>query len=230
MGTAWLFPRIFERGFNMKLFIDTANVDEIREVNEWGVISGVTTNPSLIAKEGRDFKEVIHEIASIVDGPISAEVISLDKDGMIKEARELSKIHPNIVIKIPMTKEGLKAVKVLSEEGIKTNVTLIFSANQALLAARAGATYVSPFLGRLDDIGNEGMNIIYDIVQIFDIYGIETEVIAASIRHPIHVIDAAKAGAHIATIPYKVFNQMVEHPLTDIGIKKFLKDWEGIYK
>lgn len=214
----------------MKLFIDTANIDEIREVNEWGVISGVTTNPSLIAKEGRDFKEVIHEIASIVDGPISAEVIALDKDGMIKEARELSKIHPNVVIKIPMTKEGLKAVKVLYEERIKTNVTLVFSANQALLAAKAGATYVSPFLGRLDDIGNDGMNIIYDIVQIFDIYDIDTQVIAASIRHPMHVIDAAKAGAHIATIPYKVFNQMVEHPLTDIGIKKFLKDWEGLYK
>lgn len=212
----------------MKLFIDTANIDEIREVNEWGVISGVTTNPSLIAKEGRDFKEVIQEISSIVDGPISAEVISLEKDGMIEEARELSKIHPNIVIKIPMTKEGLKAVKVLSEEGIKTNVTLIFSANQALLAAKAGATYVSPFIGRLDDIGNEGMNIIYDIVQIFDIHGIDTEVIAASIRHPIHVLDAAKAGAHIATIPYKVLNQMLTHPLTDIGIEKFLKDWEGL--
>ena len=214
----------------MKLFIDTANVDEIREVNEWGVISGVTTNPSLFAKEGRDFKEVIHEIASIVNGPISAEVISLEKDGMVKEARELSKIHPNIVIKIPMTKEGLKAVRVLNEEGIKTNVTLVFSANQALLAAKAGATYVSPFIGRLDDIGNEGMDIIHDIVQIFDIHGIDTQVIAASIRHPIHVTEAAKAGAHIATIPYKVFNQMVSHPLTDIGIKKFLKDWEGLYK
>lgn len=214
----------------MKLFIDTANIDEIREVNEWGVISGVTTNPSLIAKEGRDLKEVIHEISDIVDGPISAEVISLDKDGMIKEARELAKIHPNIVIKIPMTKEGLKAVKVLSEEGIHTNVTLVFSANQALLAAKAGATYVSPFIGRLDDIGNEGMNIIQDIVQIFDIHDMNTEIIAASIRHPVHVLDAAKAGAHIATIPYKVFNQMLNHPLTDIGIEKFLKDWEGLNK
>ncbi len=214
----------------MKLFIDTANIDEIREVNEWGVISGVTTNPSLIAKEGRDFKEVIGEISSLVDGPISAEVISLEKDGMIEEARELSKIHPNIVIKIPMTKEGLKAVKVLTKEGIKTNVTLVFSANQALLAAKAGATYVSPFLGRLDDIGNEGMSIIYDIVEIFDIHGIDTEIIAASIRHPIHVLDAAKAGAHIATIPYKVFNQMLDHPLTDIGIERFLKDWEGLSK
>ncbi|NLX61180.1 MAG: fructose-6-phosphate aldolase [Tissierellia bacterium] len=214
----------------MKLFIDTANIEEIKEVNEWGVISGVTTNPSLIAKEGRDFKEVIHEIVSIVDGPISAEVISTDKDGMVEEARELAKIHPSIVIKIPMTKEGLKAVKVLSKEGIKTNVTLIFSANQALLAAKAGATYVSPFLGRLDDIGNEGMDIIYDIVEIFSIHGIDTEVIAASIRHPIHVLEAAKAGAHIATIPYKVFTQMVNHPLTDIGIERFLKDWEGLNK
>ncbi len=214
----------------MKLFIDTANIEEIKEVNEWGVISGVTTNPSLIAKEGRDFKEVIYEIVSIVDGPVSAEVISTDKDGMVEEARELAKIHPSIVIKIPMTKEGLKAVKVLSKEGIKTNVTLIFSANQALLAAKAGATYVSPFLGRLDDIGNEGMDIIYDIVEIFSIHGIDTEVIAASIRHPIHVLEAAKAGAHIATIPYKVFTQMVNHPLTDIGIERFLKDWEGLNK
>ena len=214
----------------MKLFIDTANIDEIREVNEWGVISGVTTNPSLIAKEGRDFKEVIHEIVSIVDGPVSAEVISTDKDGMIEEARELAKIHPNIVVKIPMTREGLKAVKVLSKEGIKTNVTLIFSANQALLAAKAGATYVSPFIGRLDDISNEGIGIIYDIVEIFDIHGIDAEIIAASIRLPIHVLEAAKAGAHIATIPYKVFTQMVNHPLTDIGIERFLKDWEGLNK
>lgn len=214
----------------MKLFIDTANIDEIREVNEWGVISGVTTNPSLIVKEGRDFKEVIHEIVSIVDGPVSAEVISTDKDGMIEEARELAKIHPNIVVKIPMTREGLKAVKVLSKEGIKTNVTLIFSANQALLAAKAGATYVSPFIGRLDDISNEGIGIIYDIVEIFDIHGIDAEIIAASIRHPIHVLEAAKAGAHIATIPYKVFTQMVNHPLTDIGIERFLKDWEGLNK
>lgn len=212
----------------MKLFIDTANIDEIKEINEWGVICGVTTNPSLIAKEGRDFKEVVKEIANIVDGPISAEVISLDKEGMLKEARELVKIHPNIVIKIPMTKEGLKAVKVLSEEKIKTNVTLIFSANQALLAAKAGATYVSPFVGRLDDIGNEGVNIIEDIVQIFNIHNIDTEIIAASIRHPIHVLDAAKAGAHISTIPYKVFVQMLAHPLTDIGIDKFLKDWDGL--
>ncbi len=212
----------------MKLFIDTANIDEIKEVNEWGVICGVTTNPSLIAKEGRDFKEVIKEITNIVDGPISAEVISLEKEGMVKEARDLAKIHPNIVIKIPMTKKGLKAVKILSREGIKTNVTLVFSPNQALLAAKAGATYVSPFIGRLDDIGNEGMNIIYDIVQIFDIHDIDTEIIAASIRHPIHVTEAAKAGAHIATVPYKVFLQMLNHPLTNIGIERFLKDWEGI--
>ena len=211
----------------MKFFIDTANIDEIKEINDWGVISGVTTNPSLIAKEGRDFEEVVREIADIVDGPISAEVISLEKEGMISEAREVVKIHPNIVIKLPMTKEGLKAVKVLSKEGIKTNVTLIFSANQALLAARAGATYVSPFVGRLDDIGNEGMDIVEDIYKVFSLHGIGSEIIAASIRHPIHVLDAAKAGAHIGTIPYKVFVQMLGHPLTDLGIERFLKDWEG---
>lgn len=210
----------------MKLFIDTANIDEIKEINEWGVISGVTTNPSLIAKEGRDLKEVIEEIVNIVDGPISGEVISLEKDGMIEEARELVKLSPNIVIKIPMTKEGLKAVKVLSSEGIKTNVTLIFSPNQALLAAKAGAHYVSPFVGRLDDIGNEGMGIVDDIAQIFHTYNIDTEIIVASIRSPNHVIEAARTGAHIATIPYKVFMQMLAHPLTDIGIEKFLKDWE----
>jgi len=214
----------------MKLFIDTANVDEIREISQWGVLSGVTTNPSLIAKEGRDFKEVIKEITEIVNGPISAEVISLDMDGMVKEARELAKIHRNIVIKIPMTAEGLKAVNILSQEGIKTNVTLIFSPNQALLAARAGASYVSPFIGRLDDISNEGMEIVQDIIHIFGIHSIYTQVIAASIRHPMHVIEAAKAGAHIATIPYKVFKQMVNHPLTDIGIERFLKDWEGLKK
>lgn len=212
----------------MKLFIDTANVDEIKEVNEWGVICGVTTNPSLIAKEGRVFEEVVKEITKIVDGPISAEVISLEKEGMLEEARELARIHPNIIIKIPMTKEGLKAVKVLHCEGIKTNVTLIFSASQALLAARAGATYVSPFVGRLDDIGNVGMDIIEDIVRIFDIHNIDTEVISASIRHPIHVLEAAKSGAHIATIPYNVFLQMLHHPLTDIGIEKFIKDWESL--
>lgn len=212
----------------MKLFIDTANIDEIKEINEWGVICGVTTNPSLIAKEGRKFEEVVKEITEIVDGPISAEVISLDKEGMLKEARELAKIHKNIIIKIPMTKEGLKAVKVLSEEGIKTNVTLIFSSNQALLAARAGANYVSPFLGRLDDIGTEGISLVADIAYIFSTHNIDTEIIAASVRHPVHVIDSAKAGAHIATIPYKVFYQMTEHPLTDIGIENFLKDWNNL--
>lgn len=214
----------------MKLFIDTANVEEIREINQWGVICGVTTNPSLIAKEGRDFKQVIEEISNIVEGPISAEVISLEWEEMVKEARELAKIHPNIVIKIPMTKDGLKAVNMLSKEGIKTNVTLVFSPNQALLAAKSGANYVSPFVGRLDDIGNEGIYIIKDIVEIFNIHDINTEIIAASIRHPVHVIQAAKAGSHIATIPYKVFLQMLSHPLTDIGIEKFLKDWEGVNK
>jgi len=212
----------------MKLFIDTANIDEIKEINEWGVICGVTTNPSLIAKEGKIFEDVVKEITDIVDGPISAEVISLEVEGMLKEARELAKIHQNIIIKLPMTKEGLKAVKVLTSEGIKTNVTLIFSANQALLAARAGATYVSPFVGRLDDIGNEGMDLVEDIYQIFSLHDINSEIIAASIRHPIHVLDAAKAGAHIATIPYKVFVQMLGHPLTDSGIDKFLKDWETV--
>jgi len=208
----------------MKLFIDTANVNEIREAHSWGIICGVTTNPSLIAKEGRDFKEVVNEICSIVDGPISAEVISLKAEGMIEEAKDLAKIHKNIVIKIPMTAEGLKAVSVLSKEGIKTNVTLIFSAAQALLAAKAGATYVSPFVGRLDDIGQNGIELIKEIVQIFKNYpDIKTEIIAASIRHPIHVIEAAKAGAHIATVPFKVLEQMTKHALTDVGIERFLK-------
>ncbi|NLC94223.1 MAG: fructose-6-phosphate aldolase [Bacilli bacterium] len=214
----------------MKLFIDTANVEEIRQTNELGVICGVTTNPSLIAKEGRDLREVIEEICAIVDGPISCEVLSLDSEGMIKEARELAKIHKNIVIKIPMTEEGLKAVKVLSKEKIKTNVTLIFSASQALLAARAGATYVSPFIGRVDDISVDGYQLIDEIVQIFTIHEIETEVIAASIRHPRHVVEAAKLGAHIATVPYKVILQMVKHPLTDLGIERFIKDWESAFK
>lgn len=214
----------------MKLFIDTANIEEIKEINDWGVICGVTTNPSLIAKEGRDFKEVIHEIVSIVDGPISAEVINLNADGMVEEALELAQIHKNIVIKIPMTKDGLKAVSILNKKGIKTNVTLIFSASQALLAARAGATYVSPFVGRMDDISNEGIDIIEDIVDIFDLHGIGTEIISASIRHPMHVIDSAKAGAHIATIPYNVFQTMVKHPMTNLGIERFLKDWEGVPK
>ena len=215
----------------MKLFIDTANVEDIRKANDMGVICGVTTNPSLIAKEGRDFKEVIKEIAEIVDGPISGEVkaTTVDAEGMIKEGREIAAIHPNMVVKIPMTVEGLKAVKVLSKEGIKTNVTLIFSANQALLAARAGATYVSPFLGRLDDISTPGINLIEDIVQIFDNYGLETEIIAASIRNPIHVTDCALAGASIATIPYSVIEQMTKHPLTDQGIEKFKKDYIAVF-
>ena len=214
----------------MKLFIDTAITEEIRKANNMGVICGVTTNPSLIAKSGRDFKEVIEEITSIVDGPISAEVISLKSEGMVSEALELVKIHENIVIKLPMTEEGLKTTKILSSKGIKTNVTLIFSAAQALLAARAGATFVSPFLGRLDDIGMDGMNLIEEIVDIFAVHGIETEIIAASIRNPIHVTRAARIGAHIATVPYKVIVEMTKHSLTDIGIEKFLKDWEGARK
>lgn len=209
----------------MKIFIDTANVDEIRKAAELGVIDGVTTNPSLIAKEGRNIKDVIEEICSIVDGPISAEVMSLDADNMVKEAKELVKIHKNIVIKIPMCAEGLKAVSRLHKEGIRTNVTLIFSAQQALLAAKAGASFVSPFVGRLDDTGNGGVQIIEDIAQIFEIYGYETEIICASIRHPMHVLDCAKAGADIATIPYKVITQMIKHPLTDIGIQKFIDDY-----
>ncbi|CEQ09626.1 transaldolase Tal [[Clostridium] sordellii] len=214
----------------MKLFIDTANVDEIKEINSWGVIEGVTTNPSLIAKEGRIFENVVKEITEIVDGPISAEVISMESEGMIKEGEELSKIHENIVVKIPMCAEGLKAVAALSKKGIKTNVTLIFSANQALLAAKAGASYVSPFVGRLDDIGQEGIMLIEEVAGIFNVHGIETEIISASIRHPQHVLTSAKAGADIATIPYKVFKQMLGHPMTDIGIDKFLKDWESVPK
>ena len=213
----------------MKIFIDTANVDDIRAANELGVICGVTTNPSLIAKEGKVFEEVIKEITTIVDGPISAEVVSLDAPNMIKEARELVKIHKNIVIKIPMTADGLKATKVLSAEGIKTNVTLIFSPAQALLAAKAGATYVSPFVGRLNDIASSGMELVSDIAAIFDIHGIPTEIISASIRGPQDVIYSAKAGAHIATIPYKVILQMINHPLTDNGIERFIADWNSVY-
>ncbi len=213
----------------MKLFIDTANVDEIREAANLGVICGVTTNPSLIAKEGKVFEEVIKEITTIVDGPISAEVVSMEADGMVAEAKELSKIHENIVIKIPMTLEGLKATKQLSALGIKTNVTLIFSATQALLAARAGATYVSPFVGRLDDISDSGIHLVADIADIFKIHGIKTEIISASIRGSQDVTDSAKAGAHIATVPYKVIIQMAKHPLTDAGIAKFMADWNGAY-
>ena len=211
----------------MRFFIDTANIEEIKEANDLGVICGVTTNPSLIAKEGRDFIQVVKEITEIVDGPISAEVISVDHEGMVKEADKLSQIHKNIVIKLPMTTEGLKATKILSSKGIKTNVTLIFSSTQALLAARAGATYVSPFVGRLDDIGQNGLELIEEIVDIFKINNIETQVIVASVRNPIHVSQAAIMGADIATVPYKVITQMTKHPLTDKGIENFLKDWEG---
>ena len=215
----------------MKFFIDTAKVEDIREANDMGVICGVTTNPSLIAKEGRDFNEVIKEITTIVDGPISGEVkaTTTDAEGMIREGREIAAIHPNMVVKIPMTTEGLKAVKVLSSEGIKTNVTLIFSANQALLAARAGATYVSPFLGRLDDISMPGIDLINEITEIFMMHDIQTEIIAASIRNPIHVIDCAKAGADIATVPFKVLMQMTKHPLTDAGIEKFKEDYRKVF-
>ena len=213
----------------MRFFLDTANVEHIKEANEMGVICGVTTNPSLVAKEGRDFNEVIKEITGIVDGPISGEVVSEDAAGMIKEGREIAAIHKNMIVKIPMTVEGLKATKVLSSEGIKTNVTLIFSATQALLAANAGATYVSPFLGRLDDISMIGMDLVRDIAEIFGMHGIETEIIAASVRNPIHVIEAAKAGADIATIPYSLVLQMVKHPLTDQGLEKFKADWAAAF-
>lgn len=215
----------------MRFFIDTANVDDIRKANEMGVICGVTTNPSLIAKEGRDFNEVIKEITTIVDGPISGEVkaTTTDAEGMIAEGREIAKIHPNMVVKIPMTIEGLKAVKALTAEGIKTNVTLIFTAAQALLAAKAGATYVSPFLGRLDDISTTGIDLIQDIVTIFDNYGMETEIICASVRNPIHVTDCALAGAHIATVPYSVIEQMTKHPLTTQGIEKFQADYKAVF-
>ena len=215
----------------MKFFIDTANVEDIRTANDMGIICGVTTNPSLIAKEGRDFNEVIKEIASIVDGPISGEVkaTTTDAEGMIKEGREIAAIHPNMIVKIPMTTEGLKAVKVLNAEGIKTNVTLVFTSNQALLAARAGATYVSPFLGRLDDISVCGTDLISEIVEIFQVAGIDTEIIAASVRHPMHVTDCALAGADIATVPYKVLEQMTKHPLTDQGIEKFQKDYIAVF-
>ena len=214
----------------MKLFIDTANVNDIRWANNLGVICGVTTNPSLIAKEGRVFEEVVKEITTIVDGPISAEVISLEADKMVEEALPLAAIHPNIVIKLPMCEEGLKACKILTAKGIHTNVTLVFSAAQAMLAANAGATYVSPFLGRLDDIGMEGLNLIEEIVDIFNAQGISTEIIAASIRNPIHVTACARLGCDIATVPANVIRQMIKHPLTDNGIERFLKDWEGAKK
>ena len=215
----------------MKFFIDTANVDDIKLANDLGVICGVTTNPSLIAKEGRDFKEVIKEITEIVDGPISGEVKATTtcwKD-MVEEAREIAKIHPNMVVKIPMTEDGLRAIKILKQEGIKTNVTLIFSANQALLAARAGATYVSPFLGRLDDISHKGLILIEEIVEIFSNNDIDSEIIAASVRNPIHVAECAKMGCDIATVPYSVIKQMIKHPLTDIGIEKFKQDYYKVF-
>lgn len=213
----------------MRIFIDTANLDEIKAINEMGFLAGVTTNPSLVAKEKRDYKEVIREIGEIVDGPISAEVLSLDSEVMVKEARELAGIHANVVVKIPVTEEGLKAIKLLADENINTNATLVFSANQALLAARAGATYVSPFIGRVDDNGNDGLILLEDIITIFNQYMIDTEVIAASIRHPMHVVAAAKIGAHIATIPYKIIKQMIKHPLTDAGIEKFMSDWKQAF-
>lgn len=213
----------------MKLFIDTANVDHIKEMADLGIICGVTTNPTLIAREGRDFNEVIKEITNIVDGPISGEVISLDAEGMVKEGIEISKIHPNMVVKIPMTEQGLKATKLLTEKGIKTNVTLVFSANQALMAALAGATYVSPFVGRLEDTLHDGIQVVSDIRDIFDIYGFDTEIISASIRTPKQMADSALVGAHIATVPYAVLKKAVTHPLTDKGIDAFMKDWKEVF-
>jgi transaldolase len=215
----------------MKFFLDTANVDDIRKANDMGVICGVTTNPSLIAKEGRDFKQVVAEIASIVDGPISGEVkaTTVDAAGMIAEGREIARIHPNMVVKIPMTVEGLKACHTLAAEGIKVNMTLIFTVNQALLAARAGAAFVSPFVGRLDDISERGTDLIAEVAQVFNTHAIQTEIIAASIRHPMHVTECALAGADIATVPFKVIEQMCKHPLTDQGIEKFRKDYEAVF-
>ena len=210
----------------MKFFIDTANIDEIKEAAAMGILDGVTTNPSLVSKEGKDFKTLLNEILKIVDGPVSAEVVSTDMEGILKEADELSAIHPNIVVKVPLIKEGIKAVKALSDKGIKTNVTLCFSASQALLAAKAGATYISPFVGRLDDISTDGMYLIEEIVQIYDNYGFETEVLVASCRHPLHVVEAAKIGADVATLPFSVIDKLFKHPLTDIGLEKFLSDWK----
>ena len=214
----------------MKIFIDTANIEEIKRANNMGIIAGVTTNPSLIAREGRDFKQVVKEITDIVDGPISAEVISLEVKGMLQEAYELAKIHKNIVIKLPLTENGLTACSRLTKDGIKTNVTLIFTPSQALLAARAGATYVSPFLGRLDDIGEDGLILIEEIATIFRVHNIKSEIIAASIRNPLHAKEAAKRGAHVGTLPFGVIQKMLQHHLTDAGIERFLKDWEGMKK
>lgn len=212
----------------MKFFIDTANINEIKEAEALGILDGVTTNPSLVAKEGKNFRELLDEIVKIVDGPISAEVVSTDYEGILKEANDLAKIHKNIVVKVPLIKEGLKAVKTLTEDGIKTNVTLCFSASQALLAAKAGATYISPFVGRLDDISHDGMGLIYDIVQIYENYGYATQVLVASVRHPLHLVEAAKMGAHVATMPFAVINKLFNHPLTDIGLEKFLSDWKKL--
>lgn len=212
----------------MKFFIDTANIEQIKEANSWGILDGVTTNPTLVAKEGRNFKEVIHEILEIVNGPVSVEVISQKAEEMVKEAEEFAGWSPNVVIKIPMIPEGLKAIKELHGEGIKTNTTLVFSANQALMAAKAGTNYVSPFIGRLDDIGWEGMSLVRDLVEIFQNYKFKTEIIVASIRHPMHVVEAAKIGAHIATIPFSVLEKMFKHPLTDIGLENFMKDWKSL--
>lgn len=214
----------------MKFFLDTANIDEIRDAAEYGLIDGVTTNPSLVSKEGGDFKEMLREITRIIDGPISAEVLSTNAAGMLNEAYDLAKIHKNIVIKIPMIKEGMKALKQLSADGIPTNVTLIFNCNQALVAARLGATFVSPFVGRLDDISEVGMNLVEEIVQIFDNYEFETQVLVASCRNPLHIREAALLGADVATMPYKVLEQLLRHPLTDIGLERFLKDWEKVKK
>lgn len=211
----------------MKLYLDTANVEQIREIADWGVLDGVTTNPSLMAKEKGDYKKILKEICDIVKGPVSGEVISLEKDGMIKEARDLSKISEHVVVKIPCTVNGLKATKVLAKERIRVNMTLVFSPNQVLLAARAGASFISPFLGRLDDIGNPGMNVVYDGMDILNNYDFNSEMIFASVRHPEHVRQAALAGVHIATIPYKVFKQLIQHPLTDVGIERFLEDWQN---
>lgn len=212
----------------MKFFLDTANIDEIRDAAEYGLIDGVTTNPSLVSKEGRSFKDIITEIAGIVDGPISAEVVSTDAAGMLREAYDLAKIHENIVIKIPMIKEGMKALGQLSADGIRTNVTLVFSSNQALVAARLGATYVSPFVGRFDDVSQVGMEMVADIAQIFSNYDFETQILVASCRNPLHIREAALLGAHVATMPYGVLEQLLKHPLTDIGLARFLKDWEKV--
>ena len=214
----------------MKIFVDTADLKEIEELASWGVIDGVTTNPTLVAKTGLSFKDIVNKIFDLVDGPISLEAVSTKAKDIVKEARELSRIHKNVVVKIPMTEEGLKAIKQLSREGVKTNVTLVFSANQALLAAKAGATYVSPFVGRLDDIGHDGMEVVRDIVQIFRNYDIKTKVIVASVRHPLHVIEAARIGADIATVPPQIIRKMIKHSLTDVGIKRFLEDWKKVPK